>query len=256
MPDDLAPFALVVRFTLRPGSEVAFDRLTEETASGVREHERETLIYACHTVQGNPRQRIFYELYRNSYAFERHQAHEHTRRFLADRTAMLESAEADLLTLQDGKTPPGFQLDAIVAGTQQRIRGLQDRGRVLRAILAALDNTDAVKALIETSESPQAAQASLMELLNIDQDQARAVLDLQLRALSPLRRQEIGADYDRQAGELADLESILASPERLRELVGTERGAYLARYDERRWARTGDDDWPGPPLGGAAGSGP
>lgn len=127
---------------------------------------------------------------------------------------------------------------------------------MLRAILAALDNTDAVKALIETSESPQAAQASLMELLNIDQDQARAVLDLQLRALSPLRRQEIGADYDRQAGELADLESILASPERLRELVGTERGAYLARYDERRWARTGDDDWPGPPLGGAAGSGP
>jgi hypothetical protein len=49
--------------------------------------------------------------------------------------------------------------------------------------------------------------------------------------------------------DLADLQSILASPERLREVVGTERAANLARYDERRWARTDDDDWPGPPLG-------
>ena len=256
MPDDLAPFALVVRFTVRPGSEDAFDRLTKETASGVREYEFDTLIYACHTVQGNPRQRIFYELYRNRFAFERHQAHEHIRRFRAERTAMLESAEAEFLTLRDGKTPPGFQFEAIVAGTQQRMRSLQERGRILRAILAALGNSDAVKALIETAESPQAAQASLMELLDIDQDQARAVLDLQLRALSPQRRQEIRAEYDQQAGELADLESILAAPERLHEVVGTERGAYLARYDERRWVRTGDDDWPGPPLGGAAGSGP
>jgi len=73
--------------------------------------------------------------------------------------------------------------------------------------------------------------------------------------LSPQRRQLISAEYDQVVAELADLESILASPERLREVVGTERGANLARYDERRWARTGDDDWPGPPLGGAAGAG-
>jgi len=123
MAEDTAPFGLVVRFTVRPGSEEAFDRLTAETASGVREREYDTLIYACHTVEGNPRQRIFYELYRNRAAFERHQAHEHVRRFLAERAAMLESADADFLTLLDGKTPPGFQLDAIIAGTQSRIGG-------------------------------------------------------------------------------------------------------------------------------------
>ena len=65
MPDDATPFALVVRFTVRPGSEQAFDRLTEETTSGIRERESGTLVYACHTVEGQPRQRIFYELYRN-----------------------------------------------------------------------------------------------------------------------------------------------------------------------------------------------
>jgi len=255
MPEGTRPFALVARFTVRPGSEQAFDRLTAETAASIREREFDTLIYGCHTVQGNPRQRIFYELYRNRAAFERHQAHEHVRRFLAERTSMLESTEVEFLLLQDGKTPPGFQLDAIVAGTETRIRQLHERGRLLRAVLAALGNANAVKALIETTESPEAAQLSVMELLDIDQDQARAVLDLQLRALSPQRRQLISAEYDLVMAELADLESILATPERLREMIGTERGANLARYDERRWARTGDDDWARPPLGGAAGSG-
>ena len=94
-----------------------------------------------------------------------------------------------------------------------------------------------------------------MELLDIDQVQARAVLDLQLRSLSPQRQQRISDEYEEALAEIADLESILASPDRLRELVGTKRGRDLARYDERRWARTGDEDWPGPPLGGAAGTG-
>jgi DNA gyrase/topoisomerase IV subunit A len=176
-------------------------------------------------------------------------------RFLAERAVMLESTQVDFLTLQDGKTPPGFQRDAIVAGTQARIRSLRERGRILHAILAALGDLDAVKALIETTDSTEAAQAGLMELLDVDQAQARAVLDLQLRALSPHRRHQISADYEQVARELADLESVLASPERLRQIVGTERGANLARYDERQWARSVDDDWPGPPLGRAAGTG-
>jgi DNA gyrase subunit A len=168
---------------------------------------------------------------------------------------MLESAEVDFLILQDGKTPPGFQLDAIVAGAQARLRGMRERARIPRAILAALSNLDAIKALVETTQSPEAALASVVELLDIDHDQARAVLDLQLRALSPQRRQQISAEYEQMAAEQAELESILASPDRLRDMVGTERGAHLARYDERRWARSVDDDWPGPPLGRGAGSG-
>jgi quinol monooxygenase YgiN len=255
MPEDATPFALVVRFTVRPGSEDAFDRLVTETASGIREREYGTLIYACHTVEEQPRQRIFYELYRNRAAFEQHEAHEHVRRFLTERTVLLESTEVDFLELRDGKAPPGFQLDAIVAGTQKRIGGIQERIGILSAILAALDNMDAVRALVEASESPEASASAVMELLGIDQVQARAVLDLQLRALSPQRRQRISDEHEQALIEVADLESILASPERLREVVGTERGANLARYDERRWACTDDEDWPGPPLGGAAGQG-
>jgi hypothetical protein len=94
--------------------------------------------------------------------------------------------------------------------------------------VAALSNLDAVKALVETAESSEAAQASLMELLDIDQSQARAVMDLQLRAMSPQRRQQFSAEHDQIVLQLAGLESMLASPDRLREVVGTERGANLA----------------------------
>jgi quinol monooxygenase YgiN len=103
MSTDATPLALVVRFTLRPGSELAFDALVAETAKGIRAAEPGTLIYACHTVQGQPRQRIFYELYRDQDAFAAHEASPHTRKFLTEREAMLESTEVDFLGLAEGK---------------------------------------------------------------------------------------------------------------------------------------------------------
>jgi quinol monooxygenase YgiN len=105
MSQDAKPFALVVRFTVRPGAEAQFDALVAETASGIRDHEPGTLVYACHTVQDQPRQRIFYELYRDRAAFNAHEQTAHTRRFLAQRGALLEATEVDFLDVADGKTP-------------------------------------------------------------------------------------------------------------------------------------------------------
>jgi quinol monooxygenase YgiN len=105
MTGDAAPFALVVRFTMHPETVAAFDALVADTAAGIREREPGTLIYACHRVQGQPRQRIFYELYRNRAAFEAHEAQPHTRRFLAEREPMLESTEVDFLSGPEGKVP-------------------------------------------------------------------------------------------------------------------------------------------------------
>lgn len=243
MSRDVTPVALIARFTVRPGSEDAFAQVVAETASGIREREPDTLTYACHKVEGQPRQWIFYELYRNRAAFDRHESTEHVRRFLAERTALLEASEVELLDLQDGKTPPGFELDAIIAGTRQRIRVMEERARLLSAILAALDNMDAVRALVENSASAEAAEAGVMELLDIDQTGARSVLHIPVLHLSPGRRQKIGAEYDGVTAEIADLEGILASPERLEELVGTERGADLARDDERLWAGPAPATW-------------
>jgi hypothetical protein len=57
MSQDAKPFALVTRFTVRPGAEESFDALVAATAAGIRESEPGTLIYACHLVQGESRQR-------------------------------------------------------------------------------------------------------------------------------------------------------------------------------------------------------
>jgi quinol monooxygenase YgiN len=80
-----------------------------ETAAGIRRSEPGTLVYACHHVDGPPRQRIFYELYRDRAAFDAHEQSPHTRRFLADRQALLESTAVDFLSLADGKTPASLK---------------------------------------------------------------------------------------------------------------------------------------------------
>ena len=104
---DATPFALVVRFTVRPEAEAQFDALVAETAAGIREREPGTLVYACHSVRGKPRQRIFYELYRDKAAFEAHGAAPHTRRYLAERDQYLADTVVDYLTLQAGKGTGG-----------------------------------------------------------------------------------------------------------------------------------------------------
>lgn len=105
MPQDATPFALVVRFTVRPGHESDFDKLVARTVAGIRAHEPGTLVYAVHEVDGAPRERIFYELYRDKAAFSDHEAEPHTRRFLAEREALLESKQVDFLALADAKLP-------------------------------------------------------------------------------------------------------------------------------------------------------
>jgi quinol monooxygenase YgiN len=101
-------FGLAVRFSCKDeASAAAFDRLVAETVAEIRQHEPGTLIYAVHTVEGEPLQRIFYELYRDRDAFEAHESHPHTRRMLAERKQYLSGVEVDFLTLQVGKGTDG-----------------------------------------------------------------------------------------------------------------------------------------------------
>lgn len=92
-----ATFGLIVRFTVRPGSESAFDELTAETVAEVQRCEPGTLLYLCHKVDGAPSERIFYELYRDRAAFEAHEEQPHVRRFLAERARHLDRTDVDFL---------------------------------------------------------------------------------------------------------------------------------------------------------------
>jgi quinol monooxygenase YgiN len=97
-------FGLFVRFTCKDeASAKAYDRLVVETIEAIKADEPGTLVYASHLVEGQPLQRIFYELYRDRAAFEAHESSPATRRYLAERDQYLASIEVDWLTLQTGK---------------------------------------------------------------------------------------------------------------------------------------------------------
>jgi quinol monooxygenase YgiN len=93
-----AVFALVVRFDVIPEFLPAFDALVEATLAGIREREDGTLAYLSSTVEGDPFARVFIEMYRDEAAFEEHETMPHTRRFLAEREAMLQSFRVEFLS--------------------------------------------------------------------------------------------------------------------------------------------------------------
>jgi DNA gyrase subunit A len=127
------------------------------------------------------------------------------------------------------------QIDVIVRRTRYLLRQAQQRAHIVRALLKAIDRIDEVIALVRGSESAAVAQQGLMELLEIDEEQARAILDMQLRRLAALERQALVDEYEELMAKIADYEAILASPQRQRQIVGEELGEIVSRYgDDRR----------------------
>ncbi|XVQ11009.1 DNA gyrase subunit A [Spirillospora sp. CA-255316] len=161
-------------------------------------------------------------------------------------TQLQETFGANMLALVDGVPRTlrldqfvrywvAHQIDVIVRRTRFLLRKAEERAHILRALLKALDRIDEVIALIRRSPSAQEAQRGLMGLLEIDEIQAQAILDMQLRKLAALERQQITDEYDKLMAEIADYNDILASPERQRRIVGEELAPIVEKYgDERR----------------------
>jgi len=126
------------------------------------------------------------------------------------------------------------QIEVIVRRTRFRLRKAQERLHIVSALLKAIDRIDEVIALIRASSSASEAQTGLMALLEIDEIQARAILDMQLRKLAALERQELVDERDKLIAQITEYESILASPERQRQIIGEELGDIVARFGDGR----------------------
>nr|WP_268235345.1 DNA gyrase subunit A [Ornithinimicrobium tianjinense] len=161
-------------------------------------------------------------------------------------TQLQQNFGANMLALVDGvpRTLPvsafirhwvDHQIEVIVRRTRYRLRDAEERIHVYRGYLKALDQLDEVIALIRRSPSAEEARSALMALLDIDDVQARAILDLQLRRLAALERQEIQQRHDELQAMIEEYQAILASPERQRQIVSEELAEIVAKYgDERR----------------------
>nr|WP_235933856.1 DNA gyrase subunit A [Agromyces humi] len=127
------------------------------------------------------------------------------------------------------------QIDVIVRRTQFRLRRAEARMHILRGYLKALDALDEVIALIRRSPTVEEARDGLIELLDIDELQARAILELQLRRLAALERQKIIEEAEELEAEITDYREIIASPARQRTIVSDELAEIVDKFgDERR----------------------
>jgi DNA gyrase subunit A len=127
------------------------------------------------------------------------------------------------------------QIEVIQRRTRYRLREAEERAHILRGLAKALDQLDAVIALIRNSPSANDARSGLMELLEIDEIQATAILDMQLRRLAALESQRLLDELATIETTIAELNAILASESRQREIVSEELGVIVERFgDERR----------------------
>jgi DNA gyrase subunit A len=127
------------------------------------------------------------------------------------------------------------QIEVIVRRSKFRLAEKERRAHILRGYLKALDALDAVIALIRASKTSEEAREGLMKLLEVDEIQANAILDMQLRRLAALERQKINDEYDQLMSEINELNIILGSVDKQREIVKTELADLVTKYgDERR----------------------
>ncbi|MGJ7909182.1 intein-containing DNA gyrase subunit A [Actinopolyspora sp. H202] len=129
------------------------------------------------------------------------------------------------------------QIDVIVRRTKHRLQRAERRAHILRGLTLALDQLDAVIDLIRNSSTVDDARSGLIELLGIDEEQATAILDMQLRKLAALERQKLLDELSEIEAQIADLNDILAKPERQRLIVRDELMEIVHKHGEERRTR-------------------
>jgi DNA gyrase subunit A len=127
------------------------------------------------------------------------------------------------------------QISVIVRRTQFRLNKAEADAHIQRGYVKALDALDEVIALIRRSPDVDEARQGLIQLLDVDEAQADAILALQLRRLAALERQKIQDRLAELEKEIAEYRAILASEARQREIITQELSDIVAKYgDERR----------------------
>ncbi len=163
-------------------------------------------------------------------------------------TQLQDTFGANMLAIVDGvprtlklhelvKHYVAHQVDVIVRRTRYQLRKAEERLHVLKGLLVALDHLDEVIALIRNAESAEAARSQLMERYELSEIQATAILDMQLRRLAALERQRIIDEHNELESKIRELQEILDSPIRQREIISTELTEIVEKHGNERRTR-------------------
>ncbi|GAB6984450.1 DNA gyrase subunit A [Nocardioides pyridinolyticus] len=155
--------------------------------------------------------------------------------FSANMLALVDGVPRTLTIDQFISNWVAHQIEVIQRRTRFRLAEAERQAHIYRGLVKALDALDDVIALIRNSPDVEQARTGLMELLEIDEVQANAILEMQLRRLAALERQKIMDRLAELEAVIADLEDILANEARQRQIVSDELTEIVDKYgDDRR----------------------
>ncbi|MEQ8464643.1 DNA gyrase subunit A [Coleofasciculus sp. E1-EBD-02] len=127
-----------------------------------------------------------------------------------------------------------FRIETITRRTQYELRKAEERDHLLQGLLIALENLDAVIAVIRAAADTATAKSQLIEQFGLSEAQADAILQMQLRRLTALEAQKIQAEHEELQVRIADLQDILANRSRILEIIETEALQIKTTHDTPR----------------------
>ncbi|MBZ6484713.1 DNA gyrase subunit A [Priestia aryabhattai] len=126
------------------------------------------------------------------------------------------------------------QVVVIRRRTEFELRKAEARAHILEGLKIALDNLDAVIALIRGSQTTDIAREGLMTQFSLSEKQAQAILDMRLQRLTGLEREKIEAEYQSLLALIAELKAILADEEKVLEIIREELIEVKERFNDGR----------------------
>ncbi|QQG50164.1 MAG: DNA gyrase subunit A [Candidatus Berkelbacteria bacterium] len=149
--------------------------------------------------------------------------------------ALIDGIQPRLLNLSDALEEfIAHRIVVVTRRTEYELGIAKDRAHILEGLKIALDHLDEIIALIRKSEDRDAAKAALVSQFKLSERQANAILDMRLSQLANLERQRVYDEYDAIMKLIADLEDILAKPERVRQIVKDELTDLKKKYHQER----------------------
>jgi DNA gyrase subunit A len=149
--------------------------------------------------------------------------------------ALVDGIQPKVLTLTEALTEfLGHRTDVVTRRTNYELKIAKARAHILEGLKIALDHLDAIIKLIRESANRDAAKAALMNSYKLSEIQANAILDMRLSQLANLERQKIYDEYDAVMKLIADLEDILAKPERVEAIIREELLEMKKKYGDAR----------------------
>ena len=124
--------------------------------------------------------------------------------------------------------------EVIIRRTQFELEQAEKRAHILEGLLKALDHLDEVISIIRNSKTPDEAQNTLIERLDLTEIQARAIIDMRLRSLTGLEREKLQSEYDELLKLINHLRAILADPALQMQVIKDELLEIKEKYGDGR----------------------